>query len=56
MKDHNQTSFAQALWLANGFPAEYLSGLKLSERPDPTVDSSFKLGTAAQVAFNLETL
>ena len=41
---------AKSLWIANGFPAGDLSQLHLSDEPDPAVNSSFKLGTAAQAS------
>lgn len=40
---------AEILWKANGLSEESLSRLLLSKNPDPSVDSSLKLGTAAQV-------
>lgn len=41
---------AAALWRALDLPITFLQrNLTLSERPDPSVNSSFKLGTAAQV-------
>lgn len=40
---------AEQLWLKSGLPAEFLSHLKLSDDPDGVVNSSFKLGSAAQV-------
>ena len=40
---------AKALWDALVLPSAYISHLKLSKKPDPAVNSSFKLGTAAQV-------
>ena len=45
----DEKSCAQSLWLDNDLPAEALLSLELSENPDPSVNSSFKLGTAAQV-------
>ena len=44
-----------SLWLANGLPPDALSHLKLSSRPDAAINSSFKLGSAAQVS-NLKHL
>lgn len=41
---------AASLWLANDLPLEILSHLKLSGCPDTAIDSSFKLGNAAQVS------
>lgn len=40
---------AGVLWEGAGLTPEPLSRLVLSENPDPSIDSSFKLGTAAQV-------
>ena len=40
---------ASVLWRSFDLPVEFLSHLHLSEQPDPAVDSSFKIGTAAQV-------
>lgn len=45
-----EKSFARSLWLASGLPSDVLSRLKLSDKPDPSVDSSFRIGTAAQVS------
>ncbi|EPQ54771.1 CoA-transferase family III [Gloeophyllum trabeum ATCC 11539] len=39
---------AKQLWDAVGLPPEELSHLRLSPNADPAVDSSFRLGTAAQ--------
>lgn len=41
---------AKSLWEGSGLPADALERLHLSEHPDPAVDSSFRLGTAAQVS------
>ena len=40
---------ARALWVSAGLPERFLQHLHLSESADPSVNSSFKLGTAAQV-------
>ena len=40
----------EGLWKANGLPHGWLSRLLLNSTPDPCVNSSFKLGTAAQVS------
>jgi hypothetical protein len=40
---------AKSVWLRQGLPPDDLQNLYLTEAPDPSVDSSFKLGTAAQV-------
>ena len=40
---------AKSIWLRQGLPPDDLQNLYLTEAPDPSVDSSFKLGTAAQV-------
>ncbi|KZT69200.1 CoA-transferase family III [Daedalea quercina L-15889] len=47
---------ARTIWEANGLPSQALSSLKLSPNPDPAVNSSFKLGTAAQTAIGLSGL
>jgi hypothetical protein len=41
---------ATSLWLANDLPREILSHLKLRGCPDTAINSSFKLGSAAQVS------
>ncbi|KAI0683087.1 CoA-transferase family III [Earliella scabrosa] len=46
----------QTLWQSLDLPVEALSRLELSEHPDPAVNSSFKLGTAAQTAIGLAGL
>lgn len=46
---------ATSLWLANGLPREMLSHLKLSGCPDTAINSSFKLGSAAQVSNHIPT-
>ncbi|CCL98720.1 uncharacterized protein FIBRA_00725 [Fibroporia radiculosa] len=43
---------ARPLWHALDLPSESLSRLHLSRDPDPAVDSSFKLGTAAQASLS----
>jgi hypothetical protein len=40
---------AKAVWVRLGLPPDDIENLWLSEAPDPSVNSSFKLGTAAQV-------
>ena len=40
---------ANALWIAQGLPPDSMAHLHLSKSPDPSVDSHFKLGFAAQV-------
>ncbi|KAG0704829.1 CoA-transferase family III [Suillus ampliporus] len=47
---------ATSLWLANGLPQEMLSHLKLSDCPDTAINSSFKLGSAAQTSIGLSGL
>ncbi|KIJ17882.1 hypothetical protein PAXINDRAFT_175615 [Paxillus involutus ATCC 200175] len=47
---------ARALWLANGFPEEVLSHLTLSRQPNDVIQSSFKLGSAAQTCIGLSGL
>ncbi|KAI0088522.1 CoA-transferase family III domain-containing protein [Irpex rosettiformis] len=46
----------EALWKLAGLPAGKLSRLNLSMNPDPAVDSSFRLGTAAQTSIGLSAL
>lgn len=42
---------AKSLWKANALPLEMISWhLHLSAKPDPAVNSSFRLGTVAQVS------
>lgn len=40
---------AKTVWVRLGLPPDDLENLWLTEMPDPSVNSSFKLGTAAQV-------
>lgn len=40
---------AKTVWVRLGLPPDDLENLRLTETPDPSVNSSFKLGTAAQV-------
>jgi hypothetical protein len=40
---------AKTVWVRLGLPPDDLENLRLTEAPDPSVNSSFKLGTAAQV-------
>jgi hypothetical protein len=40
---------AKTVWVRLGLPPDDLENLRLTEVPDPSVNSSFKLGTAAQV-------
>ncbi len=40
---------AKTVWVRLGLPPDDLENLWLTEVPDPSVNSSFKLGTAAQV-------
>ncbi|KAI9064626.1 CoA-transferase family III [Trametes sanguinea] len=47
---------AEALWHSLRLPADALPRLRLTERPDPAVNSSFKLGTATQTAIGLSGL
>ncbi|TFY74985.1 hypothetical protein EWM64_g9027 [Hericium alpestre] len=50
------TGPAKALWIAQGLPPDTLDNLHLSITPDPAVNSSFKLGTAAQTSIGLSAL
>lgn len=52
-QSHDQ---ATSLWLANDLPREILSHLKLSDCPDTAINSSFKLGSAAQTSIGLSGL
>lgn len=45
---------AKAVWVRQGLPPDDIENLWLTEAPDPSVDSNFKLGTAAQVRTRLE--
>lgn len=47
---------ATSLWLANELPREILSHLKLGDCPDSAINSSFKLGSAAQTSIGLSGL
>ncbi|KAI0642994.1 CoA-transferase family III [Trametes meyenii] len=47
---------AEALWRSLRLPAESLSHLLLSEQPDPSVNSSFRIGTVAQTTIGLSGL
>ncbi|PIL35193.1 hypothetical protein GSI_02983 [Ganoderma sinense ZZ0214-1] len=47
---------AEALWRSLALPVEAVSRLQLTPHPDPVVDSSFKIGTAAQTAIGLSGL
>lgn len=47
---------ATSLWLANDLPREILSHLKLRGSPDTAINSSFKLGSAAQISIGLSGL
>ena len=40
---------ASSLWTVSDLPSTVLSRLRLGSEPDPSVNSSFRLGTAAQV-------
>ncbi|KAH8978100.1 CoA-transferase family III [Lactarius akahatsu] len=47
---------AKSIWVRQGLPPDDIQNLHLSEAPDPSVDSSLKLGTAAQSAIGLSAL
>ena len=49
MADSDPLTYARQIWEANGLPPEVISSLHLSANADPAVNSSFRLGTAAQV-------
>jgi hypothetical protein len=44
---------AKTVWIRVGLPPDDIENLWLSEAPDPSVNSSFKLGTAAQVCLHV---
>ncbi|KAH8114587.1 CoA-transferase family III [Phellopilus nigrolimitatus] len=44
----NTRIHAENIWLAQGLPGQSLTYLRLGDRPDPAVNSSFKLGSVAQ--------
>ena len=39
----------RSIWISNGLPESFLGHLKLSGNPDTAIQSSFRLGLAAQV-------
>jgi hypothetical protein len=41
---------AKNVWVRQGLPPDDIENLWLTEAPDPSVNSNFKLGTAAQVS------
>ncbi|KAI9507242.1 CoA-transferase family III [Russula earlei] len=47
---------AKTIWVRHGLPPDDIGNLRLTEMPDPSVDSSFHLGTAAQTAIGLSAL
>ncbi|KAI0298136.1 CoA-transferase family III [Multifurca ochricompacta] len=47
---------AKTVWVRQGLPPDDIQNLRLTEAPDPSVNSSFKLGTAAQSAIGLSAL
>ncbi|KAH9950632.1 CoA-transferase family III [Amylocystis lapponica] len=51
-----ELAIAEALWTAMKLSPQALSRLVLSKTPDPAVNSSFKLGTAAQTSIGLSGL
>ncbi|KAG2130657.1 CoA-transferase family III [Suillus bovinus] len=53
---HNHTIRPILFWLANDLPPEILSHLKFSGCPDTAINSSFKLGSAAQTSIGLSGL
>lgn len=44
---------ARHIWVHHGLPPDDMERLQLSNNPEPSVDSCFKLGTAAQVSRRL---
>ncbi|TFK39068.1 CoA-transferase family III domain-containing protein [Crucibulum laeve] len=54
----NPTSYeaTRALWLAHGLPEDFLTHLKFTGDADSAINSSFRLGTAAQAAIGLSGL
>jgi hypothetical protein len=47
---------AKTVWVRLGLPPDDIENLWLTEAPDPFVNSSFKLGTAAQVCTRIQKL
>ncbi|EJC97965.1 CoA-transferase family III [Fomitiporia mediterranea MF3/22] len=47
---------ARKIWTEAGLPDEFLENLHLGDTPDPSVNSSFRLGTAAQTTIGLSGL
>lgn len=47
---------AEVLWRSLRLPADAISRLRLTEQPDPIVNSSFLLGTAAQASHNFAVI
>lgn len=47
---------SQKLWQEAGLPEDFLVNLQPCEKPDPIVDSSFKLGSVAQITIGLAGL
>ena len=45
---------AKSIWVRLGLPPDDIENLRLTEAPDPFVNSSFKLGGAAQVCIDDE--
>jgi hypothetical protein len=45
---------AKTVWVRLGLPPDDIENLWLTEAPDPSVNSSFKLGTAAQVCTHVQ--
>lgn len=49
VKDRGIPEVLFSLWVSNGLPENFLSHLKLTGNPDTVVQSSFRVGLAAQV-------
>jgi hypothetical protein len=49
MSNSTVTEAAKSVWLAAGLPLATLPRLQLSGDPDLVINSSFRLGVAAQV-------
>ncbi|KAE9402336.1 CoA-transferase family III [Gymnopus androsaceus JB14] len=52
----NEQVPARNLWLSTGLPEECLENLNLSKDPDSAINSSFKIGSAAQTTIGLAGL
>ncbi|KAI0029141.1 CoA-transferase family III [Vararia minispora EC-137] len=46
----------QIVWSFVGLPPDHIECIELSNNPDPSIDSAFKIGTAAQTSVGLSAL